>query len=112
MEAATSSKMGFVMALNSPITMGVSVLIIPAFSLPICAKVVPKKRSFSLEDLNIGLNDVKDLGGRKVFITFPSNLPLIHQPLQQAGFKYVGQLRDYYEEVIHEMHFSHDLKTI
>lgn len=67
------------------------------------------KRSFSVDDLRLGLQAVKEKGGRKVFITFPSNLPLIHQPLQSAGFKYVGSLKDYYEPGVNEMHFCHDL---
>ncbi len=70
------------------------------------------KRSFSVEDLTVGLNSVKNEGGRKVFITFPSNLPLIHQPLQTAGFKYVGRLTDYYEDGVDEMHFVHNLNNI
>lgn len=67
------------------------------------------KRNFSTEDLIIGLENVKNEGGRKVFLTFPSNLPLIHTPLQAAGFKFVGRLADYYEQGVHEFHFSHDL---
>ena len=70
------------------------------------------KRSFSVEDLAIGLSAVKKDEGRKVFLTFPSNLPLIHRPLQAAGFKYVGNLTDYYETGVHEMHFSHNLDNI
>ncbi|SMF61132.1 Acetyltransferases [Alteromonadaceae bacterium Bs31] len=70
------------------------------------------KRSFSVDDLRIGLQAVKNDGGRKVFLTFPSNLPLIHQPLQAVGFKYIGNLTDYYEKGVHEMHFSHSLDTI
>lgn len=70
------------------------------------------KRNFSTEDLQIGLRSVKSEGGRKVFLTFPSNLPLIHSPLQAAGFKYVGQLQNYYEHGVHEYHFSHDLKAL
>jgi hypothetical protein len=70
------------------------------------------KRSFSVDDLLIGLKAVKSDGGRKVFLTFPSNLPLIHQPLQNAGFKFVGELKDYYENGVNEMHFSHSLDTI
>ncbi len=66
-------------------------------------------RSFSTEDLDIGLREVAKQGGRKVFLTFPSNLVLIHQPLQAAGFKFVGQLKDYYEVGLHELHFSHSL---
>jgi hypothetical protein len=70
------------------------------------------KRSFSVEDLQIGLRSVKSEGGRKVFLTFPSNLPLIHRPLQAAGFKYVGQVSDYYELGVHEMHFTHELENL
>lgn len=70
------------------------------------------KRNFTVEDLQIGLKAVKNDGGRKIFLTFPSNLPLIHTPLQAAGFKYVGQLTDYYEKGVHEFHFSHDLRNI
>lgn len=69
-------------------------------------------RNFTVEDLKIGLNAVKNDGGRKIFLTFPSNLPLIHKPLQAAGFKYVGQVSDYYESGVHEFHFSHDLRNI
>ena len=69
------------------------------------------QRSFSPEDLEVGINSVKEQGGRKIFLTFPSNLVLIHRPLQAVGFKYVGQLRDYYEEGLHELHFSHDLES-
>lgn len=67
------------------------------------------KRNFTTEDLILGLENVNNEGGRKVFLTFPSNLPLIHPPLQAAGFKFVGSLDDYYEEGVHEFHFSHDL---
>lgn len=70
------------------------------------------KRNFTVEDLVLGLQGVKENGGRKVFLTFPSNLPLIHKPLQAAGFKYVGTLEDYYEQGVHELHFSHDLNNI
>ncbi len=70
------------------------------------------KRSFTPEDLELGLRTVKEQGGRKIFLTFPSNLVLIHRPLQAVGFKYVGQLKDYYEEGLHELHFSHDLEGL
>lgn len=70
------------------------------------------KRSFSPEDLQLGIDTIKEQGGRKIFLTFPSNLVLIHKPLQSVGFKYVGQLKDYYEEGLHELHFSHDLLAL
>jgi len=74
------------------------------------SKKLLEKRNFSIEDLKIGIDRVISQGGRKIFLTFPSNLPLIHRPLQASGFKYVGRLADYYEQGIHEFHFVHDLK--
>ena len=70
------------------------------------------KLNFTVLDLKTGLESVKENGGRKIFLTFPSNLPLIHEPLQKAGFKYVGCLSDYYERGVHEFHFTHDLINI
>jgi len=63
------------------------------------------KRNFTVEDLQIGMQAAQEQGARKIFLTFPSNLPLIHKPLQGAGFEYVGCLSDYYEAGIHEYHF-------
>jgi len=80
-----------------------------SFEWKVVNKPLFQKRSFTAEDLLIGIEAVKERKGRKVFITFPSNLPLIHSPLQEAGFKYIGELKNYYELGIHEMHFVHDL---
>ena len=71
-----------------------------------------EKRGFIAEDLMIGLREVKRRGGRKVFLTFPSNLPLIHEPMVNAGFKFLGELENYYEPGLNELHFSHDLGII
>jgi GNAT superfamily N-acetyltransferase len=65
------------------------------------------KRNFTVLDLKIGLESVQENGGRAVFLTFPSNLPLIHEPLQKAGFRLIGQLTDYYEQGLHELHFCY-----
>ena len=68
-------------------------------------------RSFTVQDLYTGLRAVNEDGGRIVFLTFPSNLPLVHKPLQEAGFKYVGSLKNYFELGIDEMHFVHRMET-
>lgn len=68
-----------------------------------------KTSSFSAEDLSIGLDAVRQAGGRKVFLTFPSNLPLIREPLQAAGFELAGKLQDYYEPGLDELHYTHCL---
>jgi len=69
-----------------------------------------QKRSFTVDDLHVGLRAVKERGGRIVFLTFLSNLPLIHSPLASAGFKLVGKLTNYYEPGVHELHFVHRLE--
>ena len=68
-----------------------------------------KSSNFSQEDLEIGLDAVRKEGGRKVFLTFPSNLPLIDDPLRAAGFELAGKLSDYYEPGLDELHYTHDL---
>jgi len=66
-------------------------------------------KNFTGEDLATGLDAVKSVGGRKVFLTFPSNLPIIEAPLQEAGFELSGRLSDYYEKGLDELHFTHNL---
>lgn len=68
------------------------------------------KRNFSVNDIEIGLSAASTAGARAVFLTFPSNLPLIHKPLQLAGFKYLGEIKDYYEDGLNEMHFIYQFK--
>lgn len=63
------------------------------------------KRNFSSSEVLIGLQAAKDVGARVVLLSFPSNLPLIHKPLQESGFKYLGEVKDYYEDGVHEMQF-------
>ena len=68
------------------------------------------KRNFSKDDIQLGLDAAENACARAVFLTFPSNLPLIHRPLQQAGFKYLGEIKDYYEDGLDEMHFIFQFK--
>ena len=75
-------------------------------------RVGQKSGGFDRDDLVLGLESVRREGGRRVFLTFPSNLPSIHEPLREAGFEKVGQLTDYYEPGLHELHFVHDLSGI
>lgn len=75
-------------------------------------RVGRKSGGFDREDLLLGLEGVVRAGGRRVFLTFPSNLPSIHEPLRQAAFEPIGRLRDYYEPGLDELHFVHDLSGI
>ena len=72
-------------------------------------RVGRKGGGFDREDLVLGLESVRKAGGRRVFLTFPSNLPSIHEPLRAAGFEELGRLEHYYEPGLHELHFAHDL---
>ena len=83
-----------------------------SFIWAVTRKSLFQRRSFSVDDLQIGLRAVKERGGRIVFLTFLSNLPLIHSPLVSAGFKLVGELKDYYEPGVHELHFVHRLDSM
>jgi len=70
---------------------------------------IMKNRNFSVQDLEIGLDAAINNDARVVFLTFPSNLPLIHNPLQESGFKFLGKIKDYYEDGVDELHFIKDL---
>ena len=82
------------------------------FRWEVTKKSLFKQRSFTVDDIQVGLRAVKESGGRIVFLTFLSNLPLIHSPLVSAGFKLVGELKDYYEPGVHELHFVHHLDSV
>ena len=64
-------------------------------------------KTFSQQDLTIGLQGAHEAGARKVFLSFPSNLPLVARPLVAANFKYLGQIDDYYEPGLHEIHYGY-----
>lgn len=83
-----------------------------SFSWEVAGRSLFRRNSFTANDLMIGLRAVKEQEGRAVFLTFPSNLPLIHSPLAEAGFRFVGQLTDYYERGVHELHYVHDLEGV
>ncbi len=68
------------------------------------------RRAFSAKDLKLGINYGKKEGAKSIILTFPSNLPLIHQPLLDANFKFLGKLDDYYEDGLDELHFIHEIK--
>jgi ribosomal protein S18 acetylase RimI-like enzyme len=83
-----------------------------SFDWKVVEKKLFEKRGFSAKDLITGLQEAKKRGGRKVFLTFPGNLPLVHEPLVSAGFKFMGELASYYEPGLSELHFSHNLDNI
>jgi len=61
---------------------------------------------FTQEDVIVGLENVREENGRAVFLSFPSNYNGIEAPLIAAGFKKSGKLHDYYEDGIHDQHYT------
>ena len=61
---------------------------------------------FSVDDVKIGLEDVREKEGRAVFLSFPSNYIGVADLLMSAGFKKSGVLHDYYDDGIHDQHFT------
>ena len=64
---------------------------------------------FTVDDVNIGLGQVRNDEGRAVFLSFPTNYEGVSETLLAAGFTNSGILDDYYEDGIHEQHFTYYL---
>jgi ribosomal protein S18 acetylase RimI-like enzyme len=62
---------------------------------------------FTAEDLQTGLDAVREEGARCVFLSFPSNYAGIHEPLIESGFSEAGSLKDYYADGIDELHYAY-----
>ena len=67
-------------------------------------------KHFTAADLEIGIQAVRNKpGARSIYVSFPSNLPMVHAPLREAGFENIGRLADYYEDGVDELHFVYYL---
>lgn len=62
---------------------------------------------FTREDVQVGLEHVKKEEGRAVFLSFPSNFAGINETLVASGFQTSGILKDYFEDGIHEQHYTY-----
>lgn len=60
-------------------------------------------------DVEIGIDSVRNDDGRAVFLSFPSNFSDIDAPLLDAGFKKSGILQNYYEDGVHDQHYTYHL---
>jgi ribosomal protein S18 acetylase RimI-like enzyme len=58
------------------------------------------------EDVQIGINSVRDDNGRAIFLSFPGNISTVKTPLLQSGFRKAGTLKDYFDDGIDEDHYS------
>ncbi len=64
---------------------------------------------FTTEDVKLGIESAKEEEARAVFLTFPSNYAGINEVLLESGFKQAGTLQDYYEDGVHEHHYTYPL---
>jgi len=62
---------------------------------------------FNQDDVKIGLDQVREDEGRIVFLSFPSNYVGVSETLLASGFLNAGVLDDYYEDGIHEQHYTY-----
>ncbi len=67
------------------------------------------EQAFTESDVKIGLDQVRQDEGRVVFLSFPSTFTGIKNTLLSAGFSNSGILDDYYEDGVHEQHFTYHL---
>ncbi|MGX5175389.1 N-acetyltransferase family protein [Aliikangiella sp. IMCC44653] len=65
------------------------------------------KGSFSVADVNIGLQAAYDNKAQQVVLSFPSTYHKALQTLLSAGFEIVGSLKNYYEDGIDEVHYQY-----
>ena len=62
---------------------------------------------FTQSDVEMGLTQVREDEGRAVFLSFPSNFADVRETLLSAGFVNAGVLDDYYEDGIHDQHYTY-----
>jgi len=68
------------------------------------------KGSFGIQEVQVGLDAAYDDEAHQVFLSFPSTFERVCQIIEAAGFKMAGELKDYYEDGIHEYHFVYDFR--
>ena len=62
---------------------------------------------FTREDLQTGLDAVRQDDARCVFLSFPSDYAGINEQLIESGFTQAGSLKDYYADGIDELHYAY-----
>ncbi|MGE0312810.1 MAG: GNAT family N-acetyltransferase [Lautropia sp.] len=62
--------------------------------------------AFNAINLERGLALARDEGARAVFLSFPSNLPRVVEPLAAVGLEPIGRLPDFHGRGLHEQHFA------
>ncbi len=63
------------------------------------------KKQFDRREVDEVIAHARDCGARVLFVSFPSNMKTVVQPLTMAGFFEEGRLRDYYRDGVDEVHY-------
>ncbi|MGK0270578.1 MAG: ribosomal protein S18 acetylase RimI-like enzyme [Cocleimonas sp.] len=64
---------------------------------------------FTPEDVSIGIQQARKDNARAVFLSFPQNYSKVRETLIASGFTQSGMLTDYFEDGVHEEHFTYVL---
>ena len=64
---------------------------------------------FTNKDVSIGIQQARKDEARTIFLSFPQNYSKVSETLIASGFKHSGTLYDYFEDGVHEDHFTYVL---
>lgn len=62
------------------------------------------------KDFQMICEQVRDWGGRVIFMAFPSDVALAAEFMTRCRFRQDGTLQDYYQDGVHENHYRFDLR--
>ena len=65
--------------------------------------------AFDNKDVTIGIQQAREDNARAIFLSFPQNYSKVGKTLIASGFKHSGTLTDYFEDGVHEDHFTYEL---
>jgi ribosomal protein S18 acetylase RimI-like enzyme len=69
------------------------------------------KGGFTVRDLQIGLDAAYEDGAHQVVLSFPDTFVDIQRTLLNVGFEIVGNLKDYFQDGIDEVHYQFKFKN-
>ena len=64
---------------------------------------------FEKNDVTIGIQQARKDNARAIFLSFPQNYSKVKETLIASGFTHSGTLKDYFEDGVHEDHFTYVL---
>lgn len=64
---------------------------------------------FNNKDVTIGIQQARKDDARAIFLSFPHNYSKVNETLIASGFKHSGTLKDYFDDGIHEEHYTYVL---